>query len=325
MTKADCIRELLAEYQALRKKNELEQELRISEAGKLDPEIARLREENMNLAFDTMRKIMTLQDQSERVTAAEQMKQRGVFNNGEIRRRLAAAGLPENYLDLQYRCNLCKDSGYVGDAPSRFCDCFESRLRVMQYENGSMSGTDEQCFARFDLSLFPEENGLRGQMDMNRKYCEMYADKFPTPAYPNLVLSGGTGLGKTFLLNCIYERVVSRNYPAVRVTAFRMFEAMRRQHFGSVEGELDFEQLLNVPLLLIDDLGSEPMVKNITREYLFTLLNERISAGKGTVIATNLSTDDLEEVYGERVRSRLADQRRSIVLKFTGKDLRKRD
>ena len=175
------------------------------------------------------------------------------------------------------------------------------------------------------LSLFPEENGLRGQMDMNRKYCEMYADKFPTPAYPNLVLSGGTGLGKTFLLNCIYERVVSRNYPAVRVTAFRMFEAMRRQHFGSVEGELDFEQLLNVPLLLIDDLGSEPMVKNITREYLFTLLNERISAGKGTVIATNLSTDDLEEVYGERVRSRLADQRRSIVLKFTGKDLRKRD
>ena len=80
-----------------------------------------------------------------------------------------------------------------------------------------------------------------------------------------------------------------------------------------------------MPLLLIDDLGSEPMVKNITREYLFTLINERIAAGKGTVIATNLSPDDLEEVYGERVRSRLTDQHRSIVLKFSGKDLRKRD
>ena len=325
MTKADCIRELLADYQVLRKKNELEQEMRIAEAGRIDPEIARLRAENMSLAFDTMRRIMALQDQQERVTAAQQMKQRGVFNNHEIRRRLAAAGLPEDYLDLQYRCRTCRDTGYVGDAPSRFCDCFESRLRVMQYENGTMSGTDEQCFARFDLSLFPEEDGLRSRMEMNRKFCELYADSFPNTAFPNIVLSGGTGLGKTFLLNCIYERVVSRNFPAIRVTAFRMFEAMRRQHFGNPEGELDFEQMLNVPLLLIDDLGSEPMVKNITREYLFTLLNERMAAGRHTVIATNLSTDELEEVYGERVKSRLSDQRRSTVLKFTGKDLRKRD
>lgn len=325
MTKADCIRELLAEYQALRKKNELEQEQRILEIGKIDPEIARMREENMSLAFDTMRRIMSLQDQAERVAAAEQMKQRGVFNNHEIRRRLAAAGLPEDYLDLQYRCSQCRDTGYVGNAPSRFCDCFESRLRIMQYENGSMSGTDEQCFARFNLSLFPEEGGLRSQMEMNRKYCEMYADRVPEVSRPNLVLSGGTGLGKTFLLNCIYERAVSRSIPAIRVTAFRMFEAMRRQHFGGGEGELDFEQLLSVPLLLIDDLGSEPMMKNITKEYLFTLLNERSSARKGTVIATNLTMDDLENVYGERVRSRLTDQYRSSFLKFTGKDLRKRD
>ena len=325
MTKAECIRELLAEYQAQRKKNDLEQEQRVLEAGRIDPEIARMREENRNLAFETMRRVMTLNDQAERVAAAEQMKQRGVFNNREIRRRLAAAGLPEDYLDLHYRCPVCRDTGYVGDAPSRFCSCFESRLRVMQYENGTMSGTDEQCFARFDLSLVPEEGGLRSQMEMIRRYCEKYADQFPEVNRPNLVLSGGTGLGKTFLLNCIYERAVSRSIPAIRVTAFRMFEAMRRQHFGSADGELDFEQLLNVPLLLIDDLGSEPMMRNITTEYLFTLLNERGSARKGTVIATNLAMDDLEKVYGERVRSRLTDQYRSTFLKFTGKDLRKRD
>ncbi len=323
MTRADCIRELLAEYQALRKREELEQEQRVLDAGRIDPEIARLREENMNLAFDTMRRIMATKDRQACVAAAEQMKQRGIFNNGEIRRRLVAAALPEDYLDMHYRCKLCRDTGYVGDAPSRFCDCFESRLRVMQYENGSMSHTDEQCFARFDLSIFPEGQ-LRNQMELNRRYCEMYADRFPHAAYPNLILSGGTGLGKTFLLNCIYERVVSRSFPAVRVTAFRMFEAMRRQHFGG-EGELDFDQLLSVPMLLIDDLGSEPMVKNITREYLFTLLNERISAGRSTVIATNLSADDLEAVYGERVKSRLTDQYKSRVLRFEGKDLRKRD
>ena len=38
---------------------------------------------------------------------------------------------------------------------------------------------------------------------------------------------------------------------------------------------MDFTSLIDAPLLLIDDLGTEPMMRNITVEYLFTLLNER--------------------------------------------------
>ena len=322
MTKADCIRELLAEYKAQQVKNGQELDARIAEAGRRDPEILRLREENTSLAFDTMRRVMAMQDVQEKIAAAEQMKQRGIFNNGEIRRRLAAAGLPEDYLQMHYRCSVCRDTAYVGDAPSRFCDCFENRLRIMQYENGTMSGTDEQCFARFDITRFPEEDGQRAQMERIRKFSEMYADSFPDTRFPNLILSGGGGLGKTFLLNCIYERVVSRGFAAIRVTAFRMFEAMRKQHFGDAQGEVDFEQLLNVPLLLIDDLGSEPMMRNITVEYLFTLLNERMAARRHTVIATNLSVEDFQAVYGERVASRLKDRSRGTVLEFRGKDLR---
>ena len=321
MTKADCIRELLEQYKAQRTRNGVELEQRVAEAGRLDPEIARLREENRDLAFDTMRRVMTLEKQEEKVRAAEEMKRRGMFNNAEIRRRLNAAGLPENYLDMQYRCPVCRDTAYVGDAPSRFCDCFENRLRIMQYENGTMSGTDEQCFARFDLSRFPEENGQRAQMESVRRFCEEYADAYPEGRFANLLLTGSGGLGKTFLLNCIYERVASRGFAAIRVTAFRMFETMRRQHMGG-DGEMDFEQLLNVPLLLIDDLGSEPMMRNITVEYLFTLLNERMAARRHTVIATNLSPMQLTETYGERVTSRLLDRSRCAALMLTGKDLR---
>ena len=94
MTKSDCIRELLAEYQAQRAQNEKELDARIDRAEALDPEIARLREENRTLAFDTMRRVMQMQDEQQRREAAEQMKRRGQFNNGEIRRRLRAAGLP---------------------------------------------------------------------------------------------------------------------------------------------------------------------------------------------------------------------------------------
>ena len=322
MTRAECVRELLNEYQARRAQSERELDARVEEAARLDPEIARLREENRDLAFDTIRKLMTITDEAGRRSCAEQMKQRGMFNNGEIRRRLKAAGLPEDHLELKHRCELCRDTGYVGEAPSRFCACFEAELRRMLHEDGSMAGTDEQCFERFDETIFPEEGGQRAQMRNARRFCEEYADGFPDTKRLNLVLMGSGGLGKTFLLNCIYERAVSRGIPAVRVSAFRMFEAMRRQHFANSAEEREFAELVDAPLLLIDDLGTEPMMRNITVEYLFMLLNERMAGKRHTVIATNLSPLQLQETYGERVMSRIVDRSMSASIMLTGRDVR---
>ncbi len=322
MTRADCVRELLSEYQARRAQNEREQDARIAEAERADPEIARIREESRSLAFDALKRIMTIESEAERRALAEQMRQRGIFNNGEIRRRLRAAGFPEDYLEPRYRCEICKDTGYVGDAPARFCDCFEAELRRRMHEDGSMAGTDEQRFERFDPSVFPEEGGQRAQMLAIRRACEDYADSFPHTKYLNLLLTGSGGLGKTFLLNCIYERVASRGFPAVRVTAFRMFEAMRRQHMANSPDERGFADLIAAPLLLIDDLGSEPMMRNVTVEYLFTLLNERMAARRHTVIATNLDPVQLNEHYGERVASRVLDRSLGVAMRLSGRDLR---
>lgn len=322
MTRADCIRELLGEYQAQRNQNEKELDQRIAHAASLDPEIQRLREENATLALSTLKRLMSMPDEAQRREAAENMKQRGLFNNGLIRERLARAGLPADYLNLHYRCEICRDTGYVGEAPSRFCECFESRLRLKQYEDGSMADAREQRFETFDESRIPEANGQREQLMLVRRACEDYADSYPHSRFQNLVLTGAGGLGKTFLLNCIFERVVERGFSAVRITAFRLFEAMRRQHFGNGDGDMDFNQLVEAPMLLIDDLGTEPMMRNITVEYLFTLLNERNAAGRHTVIATNLSPVQLRETYGERVSSRLLDRSRCAAMMLTGKDLR---
>ena len=322
MTRADCIRELLSDYQAQRSLNEKEQDARVAEACAADPEILRLREENASLAISTMRNIVMLNTVEERREAAEKMKQRGLVNNQQIRERLKKAGFPEDYLNIRYRCDICRDTGYVGEAPSRFCECFENRLRLKQYEDGSMADEREQSFATFDENRIPAENGQREKLNLVRRACEDYADSYPNTRFKNIVLTGAGGLGKTFLLNCIFERVVSRGFGAVRITAFRLFEAMRRQHFGSGEGDMDFNHLVEAPMLLIDDLGTEPMMRNITVEYLFTLLNERNAAGRHTVIATNLSPVQIRETYGERVASRMLDRSRCAAMMLEGKDLR---
>lgn len=321
MTRSEHIRALLEEYARQRVQNEQEQSARIEEAERLDPEIARLRADSVSLALGTMRSILSLPTQEARVAAAEAMKRRGIENNAETRRRLKALGFPENHLELRYRCPLCRDTGYVGEAPSKFCECFEARLRTRRHEDGSMAGVDEQNFESFQLDRIPEADGQRKQMALARRLCEDYADSFPNTRFRNLLLTGAGGLGKTFLLNCIYARVCDRGLSAVRVTAFKLFEAMRQQHMGSEE-QSDFASLVEAPLLLIDDLGTEPMMRNITVEYLFMLLNERAANKRHTVVATNLTPVQLQERYGERVSSRLLDRTVCGAIQLKGKDLR---
>ena len=322
MTRSEHIRALLEEYAAQRARNDADLQARTDAAFEQVPEIARLRAESAALALEAMRSILTQQTAEQRAALADRMKRRGQAINGEIRRLLKEAGLPEDQLEPRYRCPVCRDTAYVGDAPSRFCDCFEARLRLRQHEDGSMAGVEEQNFERFDAARIPEDDGQRARTVKARQVCEDYANSYPNTAYRNLLLTGPGGLGKTFLLNCVFERVISRGGSAVRVTAFRMFEAMRQQHVGNDDSFEGFSSLCEAPLLLIDDLGTEPMMRNITVEYLFALLNERIAAKRHTVIATNLTPVELKERYGERVASRLLDRSLCGSIQFIGKDLR---
>ena len=322
MTRSEHIRALLADYASQRAADEADRDARFKRACELAPEIAELRAQSAETALSAMRDILSQTSAEERAAAALAMKEKGRAINARIRQLLSRAGLPEDELETRYRCPVCRDTGYVGDAPARFCDCFEARLRLRQYEDGSMAGLDEQNFDRFDESRIPEADGQRDQLVKARNLCRRYADGFPDTEYRNILLTGEGGLGKTFLLNCVFERVIARGFSAVRITAFRMFEAMRQQHVGNDPMYEGFSALIDVPLLLIDDLGAEPMMRNITVEYLFTLLNERMAAKRHTVVATNLTPAQLKERYGERVASRLLDRSACAAVQLKGKDLR---
>ena len=323
MTRSEHIRALMEEYEAQRQRNARELDARTAKICADHPEIAALREESAALALTAIRSILAQQTPEARQAEADAMKRRGREIHEQTAALLKAAGLPEDALSMRYRCAVCRDTGYVGDAPARFCDCFEARLRRRMHEDGTMAGVEEQNFARFDAGRVPEEDGQRAQLLLARRLCEDFADSFPDTRYRNILLTGAGGLGKTFLLNCVFERVTARGGAAIRVTSFRMFEAMRRQHVGNDADFTGFSDLLETPLLLIDDLGAEPMMRNITVEYLFTLLNERMAAGRHTVVATNLSPAQLLERYGERVSSRLLDRAACAAIQLKGKDLRR--
>ena len=61
---------------------------------------------------------------------------------------------------------------------------------------------------------------------------------FPENEKPNLIFFGPPGLGKTFVADCIAQRVMERAYLVRRVTAYRLCEIMRKNQFDGSEGDV---------------------------------------------------------------------------------------
>ncbi|MGI6169243.1 MAG: ATP-binding protein [Christensenellales bacterium] len=222
---------------------------------------------------------------------------------------------PEEAFLLQpvYDCAECQDKGMIG---RRRCHCLVNAM----IESGqvNMPLIDRQTFDTFDLNVFPP-GSQREQMGRVFAIFREYADAFPSVEKPNIHLFGGTGLGKTFLLSSLARAVLERGYRVSSFTAYRLIQRFLDFHLGRSAG---IDDILEADLLIIDDLGTEPIYRNVSREYLFTVINERICSCRPTVVATNLMADALMQQYGERVCSRLFDGQYTRVLRLEGKDLR---
>lgn len=326
MTRSEIIRSLHEEYARMREENIREHESRLSRAGSADPRILQLAEEARALFMQQARNLLARPDDAEKM--AHETRKRAALIRQEQEKRLMAAGFPADYLDPVYRCAACKDSGYVGDGVREMCACMEKKLIDRLYDGARERGTAEQRFELFNENIFPDGvtvDGLHTQRQIAtaaRNLCREYADTCPDGGKLGLLLTGATGLGKTFLLHCVENRLLDRGFSPICVTAYRLFEAMRGAHFSDADKRQEFDELVRCPILLIDDLGTEPIMQNITREYLFTLLNERLTQRRHTVVATNLGTKELMDIYGERVFSRLFDMINVSIVQLVGQDLR---
>lgn len=75
-------------------------------------------------------------------------------------------------------------------------------------------------------------------------------------------------------------------------------------------------------LLIIDDLGVESILRNITIETLYEIIEYRLANKKHTIICTNLTMIQLQERYGYRISSRISSARNTALMQLLGKDLR---
>ena len=212
-------------------------------------------------------------------------------------------------MEPQYECSKCNDTGVVG---MKMCDCLKKELNRRLSEQNK-----EYKFVTFSDCAKDLSPNLSKIYDMAKTWCK----KFPNTQILNITMSGGTGTGKTFLLECMASELIERGFNVMFTTAFALNDECKKYHFSLPSKVNEF---MDCDVLIIDDLGTEPLLKNITLEYLFNIINLRQKRYKPTLISTNLLPEDILNRYDDRIHSRLSNKLIALNIPFGNTDMRKR-
>ena len=235
---------------------------------------------------------------------------------------LTQYGYSPDDLKLSHECQKCQDTGYIGNT---MCSCLRDRIIDVLYDQSNIrSILDKENFNTFSYRYFSVGQPLSvAEQAVKTAHC--FVDNFASSA-DNLFICGSTGVGKTFLTNCIAKELIDQGFFVVYLSAIKLFDILSDATFGfgkyeSEEASSSFiaKNLYTCDLLIIDDLGTE-LINSFTSTQLFNCINERLLSRKHTIISTNLSLSQVQTNYSERVSSRIVSG--YTLIKLLGDDIR---
>lgn len=230
----------------------------------------------------------------------------------EIKKEL---GISDKDFAVKYECSTCLDTGKL-DSGAR-CKCYKKLYHKLTLEE---LGLEKKKLHSFKKAGYKDLNDLAKIYDKMQSYCE----KFPNTD-KNIVIAGSVGTGKSYLAKCIANELISKDYNVVFISACELNSILLKYHTAPIGDKgIYLDLLTECDLLVIDDLGSEPIYKNVTEEYLLMIITERMTKGNPFIITTNLEQEQLLDRYGDRTLSRLNDKRHGVFIKIKGEDLRRK-
>ena len=319
---------------ALEERRKLREDNHIHRKQKVYAKTPRIRELDAELRA-TMAELIGFALGMDAAGRVEEIREKNLNLQDERRSLLVRAGFSADYLDDNYMCNRCRDTGYHD---TKMCVCLMELYKEEQRESlSSLLKLGDETFDNFDLTLYDDtpasDTGIspRQSMEIVYEICIEYARKFGSKSM-NLFFNGAPGLGKTFLSACIARVVADKGFSVVydmATSIFSKFEDvkfMRSSDSEELRAEVrksreDIKRYLECDLLIIDDLGTE-MTTSFTISALYEVVNTRLITDKKTIINSNLTISELNRRYSEQTMSRLEGMYQ--VLTFYGDDIRKK-
>lgn len=315
--------QLMSKYYERQLKTKDLMEQRYQEVTTAIPELPELDKEIRVLALAHAKARLTRQDGaadlSSDITAISRKKEQLLISHG----------FSSDYLKPVYTCPDCQDTGYID---GKKCSCLEKEIVNFLYSQSNLKDIlDYENFSHFNLEYYPDDyteeatgltprDNIRNVLSAVRAFIKNFSTESG-----NLLLYGNTGVGKTFLTNCIAKELLDKSYTVVYLTSVKLFDILETNKFDKeisrTEKDASLSYILASDLLIIDDLGTE-LNNSFTSSQLYHCIDTRLTRHCSTIISTNLSFDDLREHYSERIFSRITSN--YTLLKITGDDIRLR-
>lgn len=313
------VNEILNEYERLQENAKLSQKQRQEEIYRKFPKIQLIDEKIKGVGFDIASSIFKEINIESYIEEKKKILTDLRIEKAEI---LAANNFPVDYLDIKYICPKCKDTGYILNEK---CSCFRQKLIDKFYQQSNLKEVlKKENFDNFQISYYSntidKDQGLspRKNMEGIASYCIGFYKEFDK-LNESLLFSGSSGLGKTFLSNCIAKELLDKGKVVIYQTSSNLIDILRTLRFEENSDKDQIDEILGCDLLIIDDLGTEPNTA-YSHSELFNIINTRILASKKMIISTNLSLEDIHNYYPERITSRIYGHFK--YFEFFGDDIR---
>lgn len=322
------LKKLLNEYERKRMQEENDLQYRKNQLYSCYPRLEEIDKELSTLAISTAKELIKKNNQeliNNLNLSIENLK-------NEKKDLLFSIGKDYNYLQPQYECTSCNDTGYITNTyETKMCTCLKQKLFNLEYNKSNITNLEKQNFSTFDSTVYSDivDNSKYGSNKSPRENIELikkislkFIENFDDLNEKNLLFTGNTGLGKTFLSSCIANEILKKHKTVLYQTAPVMLDTIIDYRFGKNNTNI-YNNILEVDLLIIDDLGTECM-NNMKFTELFNIINTRLlnqnNKPTKTIISTNLSLQNLFNSYDERIVSRFIGNYN--ICRFFGEDIR---
>jgi DNA replication protein DnaC len=143
--------------------------------------------------------------------------------------------------------------------------------------------------------------------------------------YENILITGSTGIGKSYLASALGYHACSLGYKVAYFNATKLFARLK---IAKADGSYikDVLKIERVDLLILDDFGLQPL-DNLNRAALMEIVEDR--HGKSSLIITSqIPVNKWHEIIGEQtvadaIMDRIIHQAHRLELK--GESLRKKE
>lgn len=281
------------------------------------PEAAEIELKIAQVNSDLLRKLVTMRNLTKEQTDQLKRERKEAVDRLNARKTalLQEHGYAPEDLTLQYDCPICKDTGVVD---GKRCVCYNRHMLKLLYQQSSLENVlERENFKTLSLELYekektdPERPSPYENMTRIVRKAKEYTRNC-REVHTSFLFYGESGVGKSFLSNCIAKELMDQGLSVLYLTANELFQQVLSPYLMSQDAGTKatlqpvYDLVYHADLLVLDDLGTE-LTNSFILSQLFEIINRRMLDDRSTIISTNLSLRQMQERYNDRIVSRIIE------------------